>query len=76
MRYYVTGTQLRQACPDLWREQLLTMMGIDDARRAMVEILRDPALHTEAQRVAAFEAKGLGDRATYFRWKKRLQATH
>jgi hypothetical protein len=39
-----------------------------------VGILRDPALHTEAERVATFEACGLGDRATYYRWKKKLQA--
>jgi hypothetical protein len=76
MRYYVKGAQLRQACPDRWQEQLLTLMGVDEARRAIVGILSDATLHTEAARVAAFEAKGLGDRATYFRWKKKLQLAH
>jgi hypothetical protein len=74
MRYYVKGAELRQACPDIWREQVLAMMGIDDARRAVVQILGDPAFGTEAERVAVFEARGLGDRATYYRWKKKLQA--
>jgi hypothetical protein len=42
----------------------------------LVGIMRDVTLHTEAARVAAFQAKGLGDRATYFRWRKKLQAAH
>ena len=54
--------------------KLLTIMGIDDQWGRFVRIVHDSRLASEAERVACFEAEGLGDRATYYRWKKKLSA--
>ena len=72
MRHYVKGEQLKKANPDRWQEQLLTIMGVDDQWYRFVRIVRDSRLASEAERVARFEAEGLGDRATYCRWKQKL----
>ena len=72
MRHYVKGEQLKKANPDKWQEQLLTIMGIDDQWRSFIRIVHDTQLASEAERVARFESEGLGDRATYYRWKKKL----
>ena len=74
MRHYVKGNQLKKANPDRWQEQLLTIMGIGDPWCRFVRIVRDSQLASEAERVARFESEGLGDRATYYRWKKKLAA--
>ena len=60
--------------PGKWQEYLLTIMGIDDVWREFVAIVRNDGLGSEGQRVATFESAGLGDRATYYRWKRKLAA--
>ena len=75
MRHYVKGKQLRKANPDRWREQLLTIMGLDEKVRAIQSLLTAPQFSSDAERVAAFEANGYGSRATYYRWKKRFGMT-
>jgi hypothetical protein len=73
MRYYVKGQQLRRANPNNWKDHLLTIMGLDDHWRAFVRIIHDQSYAGEAERVAEFEALGLGDRSTYYRWRKKLR---
>ncbi|MCB9852833.1 MAG: hypothetical protein H6819_07035 [Phycisphaerales bacterium] len=72
MRHYVKGQQLRQACPDKWQEQLLTIMGLDKEVRVIGQLLRAPEYGNDAERIAVFEARGYGSRATFYRWKKKL----
>lgn len=74
-RHYVKGKQLRQACPDRWQDQLLTIMGLDERVRAIRHLLTSPAFSGDAERIAAFEAAGYGSRATFYRWKKRFDTT-
>lgn len=73
MRYYVKGKQLRHACPDRWQDQLLTIMGLGEKVRAIRHLLVSPAFAGDAERIAAFESAGHGSRATFYRWKKRLE---
>jgi hypothetical protein len=72
MRNYVKGKQLRQANPDKWREQLLSIMGLDEKVRALWDVFTAPGFANDAERVAAFEANGHGSRATYYRWKRQF----
>jgi hypothetical protein len=72
MRFYVKGDQLKRADPEKWRDRLLAIMNIDEKVRAIVQLLSAPGFATEAERVAEFTSQGFGDRATYYRWKKKL----
>ncbi|MEK6677174.1 MAG: hypothetical protein AABZ47_16160 [Planctomycetota bacterium] len=74
MRHYIKGQQLLQANPERWREQLLTIMGLDEKVKAIRQLLMAAEFASDAERVAAFEANSYGSRATFYRWKKRLEA--
>jgi hypothetical protein len=75
MRHYLKGTQLRQASPDRWKDQLLKIMGLDEKVKAIRQLITAPDYANDAERVAAFETGGYGSRATFYRWKKRFGVT-
>lgn len=75
MRHYLKGTQLRQANPERWKDQLLKIMGLDEKVKAIRQLITAPDYANDAERVAAFEAGGYGSRATFYRWKKRFGVT-
>jgi hypothetical protein len=74
MRYYVHGRCLREAHPDRWQAMLLELMGVDRRIRILATLLEDARYRTQEERAAVFESMGLGDRSTYYRWKKKLDA--
>jgi hypothetical protein len=74
MRYYVHGRCLREAHPDRWQAMLLELMGVDRRIRTLATLLEDARYRTQEERAAVFESMGLGDRSTYYRWKKKLDA--
>ncbi len=39
MRHYLKGAELRRACPDRWKEQLLRLMGLDEKVRVIRELI-------------------------------------
>jgi hypothetical protein len=69
MRLYAKAKEMKAAGID-WRA---TLMGQWKAGRLWVvdQVQADPALTTEAERAAAFEARGGGARATYYRYLKK-----
>ncbi len=75
MRHYLKGKELRQACPDRWKELLLTTMGLNEKIKAIRQLITVSDYANDAERVAAFEAGGFGSRATFYRWKKRFGIT-
>lgn len=74
MRHYVHGKCLREAHPDHWQPMLLELMGVDPRMRTLATLLDDARYQTQEERAAAFVSMGLGDRSTYYRWKKKLEA--
>lgn len=75
MRYYVKGAAFKRANPEHWRQHLLAIMGVDERKGKVVQLLRDSRFKTDAQRVAEFKAKGYGSRATYYRLKQELTSS-
>lgn len=75
MRFYVKGSQLRRANPEHWRDLLLEMIGIEERDRFILKLLKDPTYPSEESRVHAFTENGFGDRATYYRRKRRINFT-
>jgi hypothetical protein len=74
MRRYVLAKQMKAAGLD-WKAVLLEQW--EATRYGLVARLHaDPELATEEQRAAAFEARGGGSRATYFRYLKKWRALH
>jgi len=74
MRHYVHGRCLREAHPNRWQSMLLELMGVDPRVRVLATLLDDARYRTQEERAVAFESMGLGDRSTYYRWKKKLEA--
>lgn len=73
MRHYVHGKCLREAHPDRWQLMLLELMGVDPRIRVLATLLDDARYRSQEERATAFESMGLGDRSTYYRWKKKLE---
>lgn len=71
MRHYVRAAEL-QAAGINWVQHLLSE--IPAKTRMVAEIMADPTLTTEAERVAVFKDRGGGSRATYFNHKKKLRS--
>jgi hypothetical protein len=74
MRHYIHGMSLRKARPDRWQSILLERMGVDERIRALVSLQDDIQYKTQEDRANAFVSMGLGDRSTFYRWKKKLEA--
>jgi len=72
MRLYGKGEKLRKAGIKDWREQLLTIGGVDAKTRAFVAIQADPRFKTKEERAAEFVRRDLGSRSTYFALKKKM----
>lgn len=72
IRHYLRGDELHRANWIAWQSMLESSLGLDPRAAAIISLRSDPAHETEGSRVAAFTAAGHGDRATYFRLKRRL----
>lgn len=71
MRLYVKGGQLRQAASSRWREDVLTMAGVDEKTRVIAELQTDLTLN-ENGRIEAFMARTSCARSTYFAAKRKM----
>lgn len=71
MRLYVKASQLRQAGSSRWKDDVLTMAGVDDKTRIIAELLADTTL-TENERAKTFEERTGCARSTYFERKRKL----
>jgi hypothetical protein len=71
LRTYVLAWELKTAGLD-WRQAVLSRCLIG-AALAVAKLKSNPSFHSEEDRVRAFVAAGLGCRATYFNYAKKLQ---
>ena len=76
IRHYIRGDQLYQANPNDWQSLLLESLGIDERLRTIVQLTDDSSIESEEGRARRFSSAGLGSRANYFRWKKRLRLSN
>jgi hypothetical protein len=71
LRTYVLAWELKKAGLD-WRQGILSRC-LTGAALAVAKLKSTPAFASEEERVRAFVATGLGCRATYFNYAKKLQ---
>src|SRR5208283_4128850 len=71
LRTYVLAWELKAAGLD-WRQAVLSRC-LTGAALSVAKLKADPSFGSEEERVRAFVAAGLGCRATYFNYAKKLQ---